>query len=778
MRWGAVLVFCAMAAVPAYSAGDPCISPCGNILCWNMLGPFRHSFRQPPVGIETLRRDYMTDGAVGELDFVFEPGAVIRPDFRYDAASDGLYSPDPFDRNPLASEGTATVFAFTGSPDFFIDLDDAVFGGAPNYVMAYAQCYVTADRERELYCEVSSDDAVQVYCNEREVWMHDVARPTNDATPPFVPCEPQDTLLGPVVLKPCANRVLVKIWDWSGFWNFSFRFVDRDGEPVSEGLSISLTPPDGCPRAPLRATRTVETSEVVFAGEPRKVWRDDGERCDVRLDLSDIRGECERCTIPASITIGETVPDGWIPSEPSHGGAVDGHTITWVLTGEAIAPGALTYQVTTGGAHRHGRFRGTVADTGAACGFGVRGDGTVYFVRAPFERDDARTVTLVSTDFAGVSDFDCPAGWSCDGGMPWGDPFPREAGHEDRLRLMGGVSGVASALWNEPVDLRRYSFTAEFDVYLASPAGDTAAEGLAFIALDAETYELPAVGGGGAGLGYENLPRSFAVEIDLRQSDHREPSGYNNGLRPYAHVAALKDGWVTPHVQTHLDRDPTLRPRSFAGNPGRGWPGFLDLSGAGAIPVNVVVDYNNGTISVAVEAPETQTAGGAEPAFPLTTVIDTVVTLPLFGESDFLRADDGLQCEGGGAVHPLRQVYLGFAAATGSAGAIVEIDNLAIELYENPEPHVRFMRGEVNGDGTVDIGDAIFILTYLFAAGTAPSCLDAADTNDDGTIDLADGIAYLGHLFAQAGPLPDPFESCGTDPTVDQLDCVAFPLCP
>ena len=58
-----------------------------------------------------------------------------------------------------------------------------------------------------------------------------------------------------------------------------------------------------------------------------------------------------------------------------------------------------------------------------------------------------------------------------------------------------------------------------------------------------------------------------------------------------------------------------------------------------------------------------------------------------------------------------------------------------------------FVRGESNGDGSLDIADAISILTYLFALGEAPSCLETADANDDGAIDVADAIKVLGHLF-------------------------------
>ncbi len=88
-----------------------------------------------------------------------------------------------------------------------------------------------------------------------------------------------------------------------------------------------------------------------------------------------------------------------------------------------------------------------------------------------------------------------------------------------------------------------------------------------------------------------------------------------------------------------------------------------------------------------------------------------------------------------------------------------------------------FRRGDSNASGAVDIADAVFTLSFLFAEDVAPSCEDAGDANDDGRIDIADAIKILGHLFAQSGPLPPPFGECAIDPTADDLECMAFAPC-
>ena len=82
-----------------------------------------------------------------------------------------------------------------------------------------------------------------------------------------------------------------------------------------------------------------------------------------------------------------------------------------------------------------------------------------------------------------------------------------------------------------------------------------------------------------------------------------------------------------------------------------------------------------------------------------------------------------------------------------------------------------------NGDGPVDISDAIFLLLWRFSGGTTPGCLDAADSNDDEKHDLSDAVFLLLHLFqgGPAPPLPGP-EACGPAPE-PSFGCESQPQC-
>jgi len=103
------------------------------------------------------------------------------------------------------------------------------------------------------------------------------------------------------------------------------------------------------------------------------------------------------------------------------------------------------------------------------------------------------------------------------------------------------------------------------------------------------------------------------------------------------------------------------------------------------------------------------------------------------------------------------------------------LTSVAVQTFERaeftPPAALPFRRGDVQGEGGVDLSDAVMLLDFIFQRGLAPSCRDAADANDDGRVNLLDAVGILAHLFRNAGALPAPFETCGEDATADALGC-------
>ena len=88
-----------------------------------------------------------------------------------------------------------------------------------------------------------------------------------------------------------------------------------------------------------------------------------------------------------------------------------------------------------------------------------------------------------------------------------------------------------------------------------------------------------------------------------------------------------------------------------------------------------------------------------------------------------------------------------------------------------------FTRGDPNGDGRMDLSDAVALLLHLFAGWDRIPCRKSADANDDGVLDTADAVSILAHLFAGGAPPPNPFPGCAIDPTPDALPCESYAPC-
>jgi len=86
-----------------------------------------------------------------------------------------------------------------------------------------------------------------------------------------------------------------------------------------------------------------------------------------------------------------------------------------------------------------------------------------------------------------------------------------------------------------------------------------------------------------------------------------------------------------------------------------------------------------------------------------------------------------------------------------------------------------FRRGDFLDDGSVDIVDAIQILSHLFQSAIPNlGCPAAGDVDDSGQLDITDGVGLLSFLFLGGKPPAPPGSfQCGGDPSpLDLGECV------
>ncbi len=59
-----------------------------------------------------------------------------------------------------------------------------------------------------------------------------------------------------------------------------------------------------------------------------------------------------------------------------------------------------------------------------------------------------------------------------------------------------------------------------------------------------------------------------------------------------------------------------------------------------------------------------------------------------------------------------------------------------------------FMVGDANGDATINISDAVSLIAYIFAGGSAPSPLAAGDANCDSSVNISDAVYLIAFIFS------------------------------
>jgi len=102
-----------------------------------------------------------------------------------------------------------------------------------------------------------------------------------------------------------------------------------------------------------------------------------------------------------------------------------------------------------------------------------------------------------------------------------------------------------------------------------------------------------------------------------------------------------------------------------------------------------------------------------------------------------------------------RYAAAGTYAASVIVGLLDDSTGARIEMVVGSE----YIRGDCDGDGAVNITDAIGLLNFLFRMGSV-GCLAACDADGGGSLNITDPIRILLSLFMDWGPLLPP-RSCG-----------------
>lgn len=87
-----------------------------------------------------------------------------------------------------------------------------------------------------------------------------------------------------------------------------------------------------------------------------------------------------------------------------------------------------------------------------------------------------------------------------------------------------------------------------------------------------------------------------------------------------------------------------------------------------------------------------------------------------------------------------------YSQTTGYSGCDVTITDTVSDICG-------YSCGNANGDGSLNVGDAVFVINYIFKSGPAPSPRQAGDANCDSHNNVGDAVYLINYIF-KSGPKP------------------------
>lgn len=66
-----------------------------------------------------------------------------------------------------------------------------------------------------------------------------------------------------------------------------------------------------------------------------------------------------------------------------------------------------------------------------------------------------------------------------------------------------------------------------------------------------------------------------------------------------------------------------------------------------------------------------------------------------------------------------------------------------------------YLAGDANHDGTINVGDAVYVVNYVFRGGPPPVPMESGDANGDGTVNVGDAVYLINYIFKDGPPPVD-----------------------
>lgn len=97
--------------------------------------------------------------------------------------------------------------------------------------------------------------------------------------------------------------------------------------------------------------------------------------------------------------------------------------------------------------------------------------------------------------------------------------------------------------------------------------------------------------------------------------------------------------------------------------------------------------------------------------------------------------------------------YSAIIKIDGSLEAVMATDETVVKsggrlvYHYIVQPGYQYLNGDANRDETINVGDAVFLINYIFKNGPPPYPVDAGDADCDHAVNVADAVYLINFIF-------------------------------
>jgi uncharacterized Ntn-hydrolase superfamily protein len=233
-------------------------------------------------------------------------------------------------------------------------------------------------------------------------------------------------------------------------------------------------------------------------------------------------------------------------------------------------------------------------------------------------------------------------------------------------------------------------------------------------------------------------------------------------------MAAMQAANVPGADTRCLPDKPSLSSFIRVTHPGDGGTLYLNLvvtsSPPSMNPIDRLQELYDGWKSHQIADPDSSLAEVSPmylPALGLDSATITVTPINAFGDPPTAGAEVSVSNTGLGALSAVTDNGDGTFTAFVFAPVIAGQDTIhpavtagGETVYIAQHPVIKYyLCGDANGDRTINVGDAVFLISYVFKGGPPPWPIEEGDANCDGQTNIGDAVYLISHIF-KGGPGP------------------------